>query len=273
MPIERSLEIQSISDHEFEEIDAVVMRCAYASQNHFGHLFDERVYENDVAARLRAEGLHVQTQVPVTVVLGSFHKTYYLDLVVNQMLYELKATSKLVPEHDMQALHYAMLQDVRLVKLINFGGERVHGKLLLNAMHGVPRRQFTTQDSGWLPLNDNCERLVHRFQEVLSDFGTHLDARLYNECLIHYFSGDVNCLQRGEVCADGRTLGSHPLQFHGPQHAFAITSFTAPQRGYRRHLEVLLRHVPVLEGLQWLNLNHSSLEITTLSKTAKQTTE
>lgn len=61
MPIHRSIELEDVRDLGFAELDAVVMRCAYATQNAFGRLFDERVYENDLACRLRAEGLDVRT--------------------------------------------------------------------------------------------------------------------------------------------------------------------------------------------------------------------
>lgn len=266
MPIHRSLDLRSGSDQEFEQIDGAVMRCAYASQNYFGHLFDERIYENDVAARLRAEGFEVHTQVPVLVTHGSFEKNYYLDLVVNQTLYELKAVSGLMSEHDMQALHYAMLQDVRLVKLINFGGERVRGKLLVNAMHGVSRHQPTMRNSGWRPLSDRCEPLVQQLKDIIRDFGTHLDVNLYNEALIHCLGGVDYCLRRVEIRVDGRHLGSHLVQMHSQHHAFAMTCFTAPQPHYLRHLEVLLSHASGLAGLQWFNLNHSRLEVTTVTK-------
>ncbi len=273
MPIHRTINLQDLSDTDFERIDDVVMRCAYAAQNQFGHRFDERIYENDVAARLRAEGFEVNTQVPVTVTHGSFQKTYYLDLIVNQMLYELKAAKGIVSEHDMQALHYAMLQDVRLVKLINFGEVRVRGKLLPNAMHGRSRHQPKMRISGWQPLSDSCERLVQQLNSVISDLGTHLDVRLYNEVLVHLLGGEVNCLQRADVCVDGQTRGTHLVQFHSPQHGFIMTSFHEPQPNFLLHCQVLLRHVPVLTGLQWINLSHSRLEITTVTKTEDYTTE
>ena len=273
MPIHRSLDLRSISDAEFGQVDGAVMRCAYAAHNHFGHMFDERIYENDVASRLRAEGFDVHTQVPIEVTHGGFQKTYRLDLVVNQMVYELKAVSALAPGHDMQALHYAMLQDVRLVKLINFGGTRVCGRLLTNAMHGVSRHQPKVKNPGWHPLSDNCERLVGQLKDLISDLGTHLDVRLYNEILVHHLGGEANCLHRAEVRVDGEARGTHLVQFHSPQHAFCVTSFNAPQPNYRRHLEVLLRHVPALLGLQWINMNHSHLEITTVTKNDDQTAE
>jgi GxxExxY protein len=254
-------------------VDGAVMRCAYAAHNQFGHRFNERIYENDIAARLRAEGFDVKTQVPVTVTHGSFQKTYFLDLLVNRMLYELKAVTELVPEHDMQALHYAILQDVRLVKLLNFGGDRVRGKLLPNAMHGVSRHEPKMKRTGWHPLSDACERLVRQLKDIIGDLGTHLDVRLYNEILVHSLGGEAHCLQRVEVCVDGETRGTHIVQFHSPRHAFALTSFNGPQANFLRHLEVLLRHVPALAGIQWINLNHSRVEITTVTRPENQTAE
>lgn len=67
MPITPSLRLNQVSDDEFAIIDEAVMRCAYAVQNKFGRLFDEQVYENNLAARLRAEGFEVYTQVPIDV--------------------------------------------------------------------------------------------------------------------------------------------------------------------------------------------------------------
>ncbi len=43
MPIRGTLELQRISDEEFARIDSLVMGCAFASQNHFGRFFEERV--------------------------------------------------------------------------------------------------------------------------------------------------------------------------------------------------------------------------------------
>ncbi len=264
MPIHRTLELDSISDRDFAQIDAAVMRCAYANQNHFGRLFDERVYENDVAARLRAEGFEVHTQVPVKVSHGQFEKTYFLDLVVNQMLYELKVVSTLLREHDAQALHYAMLQDIRLVKLINFGEAEIRGKLLRNALTEPERHQPTMRKTGWKPLGPRCTELTEHLKELIRDWGTHLDYRLYNEALIHHFGGEAHCLQRTNLMSGSVTLGTHAVPHHAAEHGFIVTGFTRPQPSYRQHLEVLLQHAPTLKCIQWINLNHSRLEVTTI---------
>ena len=67
MPIKPDIQLKPITDSQFAAIDEVVMRCAFSVQNRFGRLFDERVYENDLADRLRAEGFEVHTQVPILV--------------------------------------------------------------------------------------------------------------------------------------------------------------------------------------------------------------
>jgi GxxExxY protein len=149
-------------------------------QNKFGRLFDEQVYENNLAARLMVEGFEVYTQAPIDVTYDGFKKTYFLDLVVNHMPYELKVVSTLTGEHEAQGLHYAMLQNIPLVKLINFGERRVRGKLLRNAMSTTDRYQPTLRSSGLRFLTPNCERLVTYLKAIIHDWGTHLFSQLYN---------------------------------------------------------------------------------------------
>ena len=97
MPFHCPLPIRSLSREEFEERDRIVMSCAYASQNELGRLCDERVYENDMAARLHAAGFsEIHTQVPLTVSHRDFAKTYRLDLIADGALYELKSVAALV---------------------------------------------------------------------------------------------------------------------------------------------------------------------------------
>jgi GxxExxY protein len=265
MPIQRTLHIRSVNDDEFSMIDEAVMRCSYATQNKFGRMFDERIYENDLGARLRAEGFDVHTQIPVKVTYGSFEKTYLLDIVVNHMLYELKVVASLTQQHEAQALTYAMLQDIRRVKLINFGERKVRGKLLRNALIEPDRHQPKQRHSGWYAMTPQCTVLVGHLKDLIKDWGTHLDCRLYNEALVHRFGGESQCLHRMEMMSNNLKLGSHLLQIHSPGHAFVLTSFSSHQTEYRQHLEVLLEHVK-LDGIQWINLNRSCLEITTIQK-------
>ncbi len=265
MPIIRSLNLRSVTDAEFQAIDKAVMDHAYDIQNKFGRLFDERIYENELADRLRADGFDVHTQVPITVRHGTFTKTYYLDLVVNHMVYELKVVEHRLPEHKAQCLHYAMLQDIRLVKLLNFGEEKVRGDLHQNTLSEADRHHPTLRKSGWHQVDEHGERLIDHLRSLLADWGTHLSSRLYNEALVHYFGGEDHCLQRVEVQTEARKLGTHLVQMHGPQSAFVLTSLSTRQTYYQQQLESVFQRIPV-PCLQWINLNHSRVEITTLTK-------
>jgi hypothetical protein len=106
--------------------------------------------------------------------------------------------------------------------------------------------------------------LIEHLKELIRDWGTHLDYRLYNEALIYHFGGEANCLQRTDLVSGSMTLGTHLVPHHDVELGFVVTGFTRPQSGYRQHLQVLLQHAPSLKGIHWFNLNHSRLEVMTI---------
>ena len=268
MPIEPALQLRDLTQSAFDELDEVVMRHAYAAQNKFGRLFDERIYENDLAKRLRTEGFDVHTQVPVKVSHVSFEKTYFLDLIVNDMLYELKVVAALLPEHQAQALHYAMMNNIRRVKLINFRSSRVVGELLYNPISDAERHQPVFVTESFRPLTLGCERLVAQVRSFVADWGTHLSSRLYNEALVHHLGGEPECLLRVPVGEASDPLGTHLIQFHSQGQSFVVTSITREVRQHRGHLQCLLNNLGI-ETMQWINFNRSRIEFTTLMKGMK----
>src|SRR6266705_4606365 len=97
--------IKNLSADEFETLDYRVMGHAYTSQNELGRLCDECAYKADLKARLLADGFRaVLSEVPVTVTHRDFSKKYYLDLVADDGLYELKMDAAFVGEHEAQLL-------------------------------------------------------------------------------------------------------------------------------------------------------------------------
>jgi hypothetical protein len=154
------------------------------------------------------------------------------------------------------------------VKLLNFGSSRVEGILLRNALEEAERHQHLLRDLGWRALSPQCGMLVERIRDLVCDWGTHLSTQLYNEALVHFFGGEGMCLSRIEVIAGDRFIGSHPVQMLSPGVAFAITGFHSNQISYRRHLEAVLEYTR-LEAIQWINLDRSTVEITTLEKNGR----
>lgn len=264
MPIKSSLAIPPLSDIAFAQIDHEVMGCAYASQNALGRLCEERVYENDLAARLRERGFQeVYTQVPIVVTHAQFSKIYRLDLVVSGMVYELKCVAAWAPEHETQAIHYAALLGAERVKLVNFKAGKVAGRLVRCPVGRLDRAQVVVNCNRWRPLSSACETLSKGMRNLLVDWGAYLEARLYEEALVEFHGGESACRRRVSVTRDGLDLGSQEMLCHSDRIAFRVTAMTQELGDYEQHLLRLLR-LTGLKGIQWINLDHARIQFVTL---------
>lgn len=264
MPIECHLSFQPMTDAEFADIDARVMACAYAAQNKLGRLCEERVYENDVAARLRAEGItDVHTQVTLAVSHRGFKKIYRLDLVVRGMVYELKVADGFAPAHDAQAYHYAAMLGLDRIKLLNFGAASVEGRLRRCPFARVNRRQVTLNRHRWKPLSERCDALASDAEACLRDWGGFLDARLFEEALTWFNGGEKSCLRRLPVTRDGLELGHHRTTLHADGIAFMVTSLADDISAHERQPRRLLELLPI-RAWQWINIHHTEMRLVTL---------
>jgi GxxExxY protein len=266
MPIHCPVTIVSPSVDEFGKIDYRVMAHAYASQNELGRLCDECAYHADMKARLLAEGFRsVLTEVPVTVTHRDFSKKYYLDLVVDAALYELKAETTFIGEDEAQLLNYMFLLGIQRGKLLNFRPPKVQGKIVATGLTHEERRRFTAVTERWSDLTPGCAVLRQTVLDLLQDWGAFLDVGLYQEALIHFFGGASNVERRVILHRDGLELGGQRMCMHAPGVAFRVTAFTESQSHIEFHLHRLLA-LTNLKALQWINLNHSKIECTTITK-------
>ena len=117
------------------ELTQRVIGGAYAVSNELGCGFLEKVYENALVLELRAAGLAVEQQKPITVyyresVVGEF----FADMVVEGvLLVEIKAVKKLDEVHCAQCLNYLQSTGRALALLINFGPPRVEVRRVINS--------------------------------------------------------------------------------------------------------------------------------------------
>lgn len=263
MPIHRP-RIRDLTPHEFDAVDRIVMRCAFDSQNELGRLCDEKVYESDIALRLYSAGHRVATQVPIVVSYGSFTKTFRLDLVCDHAVYDTKTVAALAGAHESQVLNYAMLLDVRHVKLLNFRQPKVQGKLCVNPLTFQRRHEYKFDYSRFRELSSRCRQLVDLLSALVQDWGAFLETRLYEEALIHFHGGELECVKRIELYRDDHFLGTQEVKMHSRTHSFVLSAVTGESNVYGQHLLRLLR-LTGLTGLQWINLNHHKIELVTLS--------
>lgn len=111
-----------------------IIGCAYTVGNKLGAGFLEKVYENALAHELKKVGLSVSRQQPVNVLYdGVVVGEYFADLVVEEEIFvELKAVTSFNNSHLAQCLNYLKATKRKLGLLINFGGNGVQVKRVVN---------------------------------------------------------------------------------------------------------------------------------------------
>ncbi len=266
MPIHCPITPACLSAGEFEKLDYRVMGHAYASQNELGRLCDECAYEADLKARLLADGFQsVQTQVPVTISHRDFSKTYRLDLIADDALYELKTDTALIGEHEAQLFNYLFLLGIQRSKLLNFRPLKVQGKIIATSLTHEARRQFTAVTGHWNDLTPGCVVLRQTMLELLQDWGAFLDFALYQEALVHFLGGASNIERQVGLRRNELDLGRQRMFVHAPGLAFRITAYTESQNYIESHLRRLLALTDI-KAIQWINLNHAQIEFTTIQR-------
>jgi len=106
-----------------EHIGKLIVDAAFAVHKDLGAGLLENVYEVCFCHELSRRNLSFQRQVVVPIVYDgiTFNEGFRLDVLVEErVIYELKATEKLLPVHTAQLLTYLKLADKRLGYLINF---------------------------------------------------------------------------------------------------------------------------------------------------------
>ena len=88
-----------------------------------GYGFLEKVYENAMVIELRRMGLKVTPQTKIDVYYGTeIVGEYYADLLVEDaVIVELKATRRILEEHEAQLLNYLRATPYEVGLLLNFG--------------------------------------------------------------------------------------------------------------------------------------------------------
>jgi GxxExxY protein len=234
-----------------------------------GRLCEEATYQADIKVRLLADGFaSVQTELPVTVAHRDFIKRYFVDLLVDDALYELKADTDLTGEHEAQLLNYAFLLGVPRGKLLNFRPAKVQGRIVATGPTQDDRRRFNCANNGeWIELTAACRRLRESIRELLADWGAYLQIGLYQEALVHLLGGETVVEHRVQLARGTVELGSQRMLLHAPGVAFRLTAITQQQSYFEAHLRRMLA-LTDLKAIQWINFNHSQIEFATLQNPA-----
>ena len=100
-----------------------IIRCFYNVYDELGTGFLESIYEKSLIIELRKIGLKVENQKELKV----YYKNYLvgnfkIDLLIeNKIIIEIKAVSKLIPQHEAQLLNYLKATKIKVGLIVNFG--------------------------------------------------------------------------------------------------------------------------------------------------------
>lgn len=244
------------------------MKHVFASHNKLGRLCDESVYRNDIARRLRKVGLGpIHTEVPLTVSLNTFRKTYRLDLVADDsFIAELKTNEALIKQNESQLLNYEFIAGVPHGKLINLRPPDVEYRTVNAMVPPEDRRiyQLTTKD--WSAQSARCDLLLSTLDECLKTWGAYLDFNLYREALIHFLGGEDKVCRRIELTCEQQLLGTQSMDMVDDQVAFEVTAIPPDKRdAHATHLGRLLG-LTSLKTIQWINLHHHDIHVSSLCR-------
>jgi GxxExxY protein len=266
MPIISPFSGSPIEQKEFAKLDYFVMSHAFACQNELRRLCNERIYQNDLAHRLQAAGLTVQTEVPLLVTCRDFRKIFTIDLVVDQVgIYELKTAMGLIGEHEAQLLNYLFLHGARHGKLINFRPAQVEARFINATMTHHERRQFEIQTQRWEEHDQTDSALRENLLALLEDWGCGLDVTLYTEALVHFAGRETQVVQSLPLVRGKVSLGEQRFYLLNPEAAFKITALSDGATEYERQLRCLLELSP-LRTLHWINLARREVQLVSLAK-------
>jgi GxxExxY protein len=112
-------------EKSIEELASAVVNTAFHLHQDVGPGLLESVYETVLASRLAKQGLRIERQHPIPVIIDGirFDDGFRADLFVDQrLLVEIKSIERLSNIHFKQALTYVRLSNQPLGLLINFGG-------------------------------------------------------------------------------------------------------------------------------------------------------
>jgi GxxExxY protein len=120
----------STDEKRINTITEAIIGCAFKVSNKLGSGYSEKCYENALAYELRKAGFEVKQQFPITVwyediIIGD----YIGDLLVENVLIELKAIKALDDAHAAQCINYLTTTRLPICLLLNFS-QRVEIKRL-----------------------------------------------------------------------------------------------------------------------------------------------
>lgn len=266
MPIKLGMQMEPVSHDDFHALDYQIMAIVFSIHNDMGRFWSEKIYKKELAYRCQKSGVgDAAIEVPIEVSFESFVKFYYIDLLINNVIYEMKTVETLTGEHEKQAINYLMLTGLNHAKLINMRPPSVQHRFVSTKITPSKRYDFTIDDEQWRDLDEESIWLKQMFKRFLDEWGVFLEVNLFYEAIVHFLGGEENVIKEIEVMDGTRFLERQKTHLLNSNIAFKITSTTKDEGHYETHFRRFLRYTS-LKAMHWINFNHDNVVFKTLLK-------
>ncbi|MEX1026660.1 MAG: GxxExxY protein [Candidatus Paceibacterota bacterium] len=266
MPIVTSAPIKIYDQEMFHKVDRRVTGFAFDIHNEFGRYLDEAMYQSELSRRCKAAGFDVVPELQITVSLDDFRKLYSADLLIDHgVIVETKTVSTIADSHRGQTLNYLFLSGLHHATLLNFRPEQVEREFVSTRLTHTLRQRYTLAFDGFKKLTPQCRRLKEALMSCLKEWGAYLDPLLYRDAMTHFVGGKEFVRRSVAVHSAGATIGQQKMHLLTDDVAFSVTTATHRPESVFDHQSRFLKHTH-LRALQWINLNHSHIEVRTIEK-------
>jgi GxxExxY protein len=117
-------------DYLHSDLTDKILRAYYLVYNKLGYGFLESVYHNSMMIELKKLGLKCEKEKKIKVYYdGILVGNYAADIIVeDKVIIELKAISKINPQHEVQLINYLKATGIKVGLLLNFGKKPEHSR-------------------------------------------------------------------------------------------------------------------------------------------------
>lgn len=251
MAIEIKYPIGVLSDTAFKQLDYRVMWHAFSIHNEIGNLWDEIDYKSKLLERCVSDGLSAVAETMVAIRYKDFLKTYFIDLLIEGAVYELKAKTSIVAADQSQTINYLFLTNTQHGKIINFRPESLEWRFVSTTLTFQQRTKYTLHTENWTQRKDNYP-LVDLISELLNEWGAYLDLHLYKEAILFFFGISPDDPQK-RFCVIT------------PESLLHVSGLSRNKPSYRKNLQKYL-NASSAQYLDWINFDQNQIEIHTLHK-------
>ena len=266
MPIRPRVQTKPISYEDFHSLDYEVMGIVFSIHRELGRFWNEKIYQNELAYRCQKAGfVNVATEVPIHVSHEDFIKVYYIDLLINNAIYELKTAQILTGNHEKQTINYLMLSGLNHAKLINLRPSSVQHRFVSTNITPEKRSDFTVDDEQWLDLDEDSIWLKRMLKSLLDEWGVFLEVNLFYDAIMHFRGGENIVIKEIEVKDGSRLLGKQKAHLITSDIAFKISAVTKTERHYENHFRQFIRYSS-LKAIHWINFKHDKVVFKTILK-------